>query len=194
MHQIQCQCGTVSGHLEGTGISNRAICYCADCRAFARFLGRSDDVLDEQGGTEVVQVAQHRLRFSRGKAHLAAVRLSEKGMLRWYAQCCSTPLGNTMLNPKMSFIGLVHSPLDRAHMDRDFGEKVARVNTASATSERKPKAEGLPGAIVRLLWIALASRISGDYKKTELFDEHGVPIVRPRVLSAEELEGLKKAV
>lgn len=194
MHQIQCQCGTVSGHLEGAGVSNRAICYCADCRAFARFLNRADEILDEQGGTELVQVAQHRLIFSQGKEHVAAVRLSEKGMLRWYAACCSTPIGNTMPDRKPSFIGIVHSSLDRAHMDRDFGEKVARVNTASATSEPKPKAEGLPGAIVRLLWIAFSDWISGNYKKAELFDEHGAPIVRPKVLSAEELEGLKKAV
>ncbi len=44
MHPIQCQ------YLEGTGLSNRLICFCTDSRAVARFLNRAD-VLDTHGGT-----------------------------------------------------------------------------------------------------------------------------------------------
>jgi hypothetical protein len=193
MHPIQCKCGTVRGQLEGTGVSNRLICYCTDCRAFARFLGRVDDVLDEQGGTEIVQVAQPRLSFSQGADRLAAVRLSEKGLVRWYASCCKTPIGNTMAGPKASFIGLIHSSLDHARMDRDFGKKIARVNTATALGDTKPAQRGLLGVITRFIWIVFTMRISGRYRTSRMFGESGSPRVAPTILTPQELARLKHA-
>ena len=191
MHRIQCKCGTVSGQLSGKGTSNRVVCYCTDCRAFAHFLGQTNEVLDAQGGTEIVQVAQPRLTFSQGIEHLAAVRFSEKGLVRWYAACCKTPLGNTLLNPKVPFIGLIHSSLDRSRMDADFGESVARVNTNTATGEPKPKPNGLFVSMLRFLWIVLSTRISDRHAKSALFNESGAPIVCPTVLTAEEVRQLK---
>lgn len=128
-------------------------CYCTDCRAFAHFLGKAPDVLDEQGGTEIVQVAQPRLRFIQGEDYLSAVRLSDKGMIRWYASCCGTPIGNTLANPKVSFIGLIHTCLDRARMNQDFGTSVAVVNTDTALGSPKPRQRGLPGVVARLLCV-----------------------------------------
>lgn len=193
MHRIQCSCGAVSGQLAGNGTSNRVVCYCSDCRAFAHFLGRAGEVLNSQGGTEIVQVAQPRLAFSQGKEHLAAVRLSEKGLIRWYAACCNTPIGNTLSTPMVPFIGLIHSSLDRSRMDDDFGKSVANVNTETATGEVKPKSNGLFVSILRFLWIVLSTRISNQHRKSELFSESGTPVVRPIVLTAEELRQLKNA-
>jgi hypothetical protein len=192
MHSIQCQCGAVRGQLEGKGVSNRVVCFCTDCRAFARFLGRAD-VLDGQGGTEIVQLAQPRLRFLQGADRLAAVRLNEKGMIRWYASCCKTPIGNTMADPKMSFVGMIHSSLDRANMDRDFGTTIAMVGTDTALGDPKPAQRGLPGVIARFIWIVLTTRLSGRYKKSQLFDGAGSPIVAPTILAPLELERLKSA-
>lgn len=191
MHRIQCKCGSVRGQLDSKGTNNRVVCYCTDCRAFANFLGRPNEMLDAHGGTEIVQVAQARLTLLQGKEHLAAVRLSEKGLIRWYAACCKTPIGNTMLNPKVPFIGLIHSSLDRSRMDADFGKSVANVNTNAATGNPKPKPNGFLGSILRFLWIVLSTRITGQYRKSELFDESGAPIARPTVLAAEELGRLK---
>ncbi len=192
-HPIQCQCGAVRGQLAVAGASNRAICYCTDCRAFARYLGRAADVLDERGGTEIVQVAQPRLRFTQGKDRIAAVRLGEKGLIRWYASCCKTPIGNTMADAKGSFIGMIHSSLDHARMDRDFGAAVAMVNTNTALGDPKPKQRGLFGAIARFVWIVISTRISGKYKDSPLFDGSGSPIVAPTILAAPELARLKSA-
>lgn len=194
MHPIQCKCGTVRGQLEGTGVNNRLICYCTDCRAFARFLDRAADVLDEQGGTEIVQVAQPRLRFSQGADRIAAVRLSEKGMIRWYASCCKTPIGNTMTDPKVSFIGLIHSSLDHAQVDRDFGKAIAILNTATALGDTKPTQRGLLGVIARFIWIVFTTRISGRYKTSQMFNESGSPRVVPTILTPQELARLKSAV
>ena len=190
-HPVQCKCGTIKGEISGTGTHSRLICYCTDCRAFARFLEKTPDILDQQGGTEIVQIAQPRLRFSQGEDQLAAIRLSDKGLIRWYAVCCDTPMGNTLPNAKLSFIGMIHSCLRPEQMDQDFGDKVAPVNTDTALGEPKPKQRGLPGVIARMVWILLSNRVNGAYKKSALFNEAGQPRITPRVLSAGELAGLK---
>lgn len=194
MHPIQCKCGTIRGRLEGTGVHNRLICYCTDCRAFARFLDQSADVLDGQGGTEIVQVAQSRLHFSQGADRIAAVRLSEKGMIRWYASCCKTPIGNTMADSKVPFIGLIHSSLDRAQMNRDFGTTIARLNTGTALGDTKPLQRGLLGVMARFTWIVVTTRISGRYRNSPLFNDSGSPRVVPSILTPQELVRLKSAV
>ncbi|MCE2596436.1 DUF6151 family protein [Motilimonas cestriensis] len=191
MHSIQCQCGSVRGQLEGSGVHNRLICHCTDCQAFAKFLGKAAEVLDPQGGTEIVQVAQPRLRFLHGEDRLSAVRLSEKGMVRWYASCCNTPIGNTMANPKISFIGLIHSSLDHAQMDKDFGTNIAILNTDTALGEIKPKQRGLIGVITRFIWLLVTMCISGRYKNSPLFNASGSPRVVPSILTSRELAQLK---
>ncbi len=99
-----------------------------------------------------------------------------------------------MLDPKVSFIGLIHSSLDRSKMDMDFGKNVARVNTDAALGEPKPKQRGLLGVILRFLWLVFSTRIGGRYRKSQLFNESGAPVVRQTVLTAEELGHLKSAV
>jgi hypothetical protein len=193
-HNIRCKCGSIRGHVHGKGINNRVVCYCSDCQAFAKFLECQNEVLDTHGGTEIVQVAQARVNFSQGKEHLAILRLSKKGLIRWYAACCKTPIGNTLSNPKISFIGLIHSALDRAMIDQDFGKNIAIVNVNAATGEPKPEQKGLLGATLRFLWIILSMRIGGQYKKSELFNESGKLIVSPTVLTAEERGVLKKTL
>lgn len=194
MHQIQCVCGAVRAQIERSGTHNRLICYCEDCRAFAHFLGRGREVLDAQGGTEIVQVAQPRLRFLQGEEHLAAVRLSEKGLIRWYAACCRTPIGNTMADPKVSVIGLVHSCLDSAKINEDFGNNVAVVHAGTALGDAKPRQRGVLGVITRTLWIVCVNLFSGRYKKSPLFNESGSPRLVPTTLSPEESAKLRGAV
>jgi len=60
--------------------------------------------------------------------------LSEKGLLRWYTACCRTAIGNTPRNPKLSYVGLVHSCLAGSPIELDaaFGPAKAAINTASA--------------------------------------------------------------
>lgn len=191
MHTIQCQCGGVRAHLEGEGIHNRIICYCSDCRAFARFLGRAEQVLDAQGGTEIVQVSQARLRLVKGREFLAAVRLSDKGMLRWYATCCKSPLGNIMAEPKMAFIGLIHSALDPAGIEKDFGPVTAWMETQAALGETQPVQKGVLPVVLRFIAMTLAARLSGSYKKSPLFDAQGLPIVQAEILTPAQLKELK---
>lgn len=190
-HPLRCRCGTLQGHVELNGISNRMVCYCHDCQAFARFLGRPEDVLDAQGGSEVVQTAPHRIRITQGAEQLAVMRLSDQGMLRWYAACCRTPVGNTMPRPGFPFTGLLSTCLDTLPLAPSFGPVRARANTSSAAGEPKPRAFGMAGAVLRILSLVLHSRLSGRYKDTPFFTAAGAPVAQPTVLSAEARERLR---
>lgn len=105
--ELQCRCGKIHGWLRDASPStvNRVICYCNDCQAFLHHLGRAE-LLDEHGGSDIVQVAPATVSFDRGSELATAVRLTPKGIYRWYASCCKTPLGNT-LTPQVPFIGIV---------------------------------------------------------------------------------------
>lgn len=186
VHPLRCRCGALQGQVELSGLSNRMRCYCQDCQAFARFLGSPDQVLDAHGGSDVVQLAPHRIRITQGAAHLAVMRLSDQGMLRWYAACCRTPVGNTMTSRAMPFTGLLAQCLDSAPLEAAFGPVRASANTASAIGEPKPRAFGMAGAVLRILGMVLGSRLSGRYKDTPFFTTSGAPVAEPTVLSAEE--------
>ncbi len=192
MHKIQCECGAVTGHIEGEGTSNRVSCYCADCQAFARYLGRTNDILDAQGGTEIVQLAQHRIVFSSGKQHLAAMQLSENGLLRWFTSCCRSPIGNTVNNQKFSFIGLFSSSMESSLIDQDFGTAIAIVNIDSALGEPKPEQKGIAMMILRVFKIVATSRITGKYRNSVFFTRSGEPITNQIVLTSAERKLLNK--
>jgi hypothetical protein len=102
---------------------NRIVCYCDDCQAYLHHLGRTD-LLDAQGGTDIVQVAPSSLSFQHGADRIVGVRLSPKGLYRWYASCCKTPLGNT-LGPAIPFIGIVAEAFEDA--DAIFGKPVGAI-------------------------------------------------------------------
>jgi hypothetical protein len=53
--------------------------------------------------------------------------LGPKGLLRWYADSCRTPIGNTPRNPKLSYVGLVHGCLvgTPAEMDAVGGSRMS---------------------------------------------------------------------
>lgn len=190
-HTLSCRCGALQGHVDLQGPSNRMVCYCQDCQAFARFLGPADSVLDAQGGSDLVQLPPHRIHITQGAANLAVMQLSTQGMLRWYAACCRTPLGNTFSSRNKPFTGLLVQCLDGTQLDAAFGPVRGRVNTASAMGEPKPQAFGMTSSLLRILGMVAGSRLSGRYKNTPFFTATGAPVAEPRVLSAEERARLR---
>lgn len=190
-HSLRCRCGRVKGVIAAEVRANHVICYCKDCQAFAHFLGRASDVLDERGGSDVVQIMPKHLTFTQGADALACMRLTEKGLLRWYASCCKTPIGNTLATPKLSFIGLLHSCLENPAA---FGPVQVVVNTHSAKGEPKPKQQGVGTMLGWFFRNALKARFTGEYKRTPLFRADGAPIVTPQVLSSEEHARVMRAV
>lgn len=175
----------------------RLACYCRDCQCFAWFLGRPE-LLDRHGGTEVVQLSLARLSFHAGHDRLACMRLSPKGLMRWYAGCCKTPLANTLPGSKPPFVGLISScwdpTLDAQARDRLLGPVCARVNGPGhaapdgsvADIDRAPL-----GAIARSISVMVGSFIRGEHQPSPFLEPDGAPKVTPRVLELAEREALR---
>ena len=109
---LRCRCGHVRGvaHAVSPSAGVGFVCYCADCQAFARFLNRAD-VLDAAGGTDIFQLPPGRVVLTAGADGLRCVAFSSK-VLRWYADCCKTPIANTAASPRFPVVALIHSCID----------------------------------------------------------------------------------
>lgn len=191
-HPLNCRCGALQGRVALNRAASRVICYCKDCQAFARFLGREADVLDAQGGSEIVQLAPDCVQFTRGQEQLAVMKLSEAGMLRWYAACCRTPVGNTMTSRNLPFVGLLHSCLNAAPLTPSFGPVRARFNAASARGEPKPVDQGVFLSVLQVAARLVVGRLSGRYRHTPFFTAANQPVAEPRVVTAQESERLRQ--
>jgi hypothetical protein len=172
----------------------RATCYCKDCRAFARFLA-VPGVLDAGGGTDVVAIAPAAVRFTSGSEHVASMSLSPKGLLRWYASCCRTPLGNTPRDPKLPYVGMVTTCFDAAPqaVDAAFGPRNRIVlNTRSATAPVRstPLAFAMGG--LRILAGIIGARLRRE-RASPFFDGAGRPLREPEVISRERRAELERA-
>jgi hypothetical protein len=188
-HHVQCRCGKVQGELATDVPGNRVNCFCQNCRAFGRFtesLG-GKPVLGAQGGSEILQVPQSALTLTTGGEHLAAIRLNEQGMTRWYASCCGTAIGNTLNDGKLPFVGLIHSCLDESKLAQDFGSRVGQANVESALGEPKPAARGT----LKMLWSFLKITLRAKFgPKNSPFFKDGAPVAPPRVLTSDEYQSL----
>ena len=183
---FSCKCGALGGTLHDVapGQQTHLVCYCRDCRSFARHLG-VDDQLEPGGGVPLIQTLPSRLEITRGLEHLACLRLSKKGLHRWYASCCNTPLANTLSSPKFPFVGLWRPLFEDIS---DFGPVQARGFTklAEPGPGAPTKDMGLLTMLGGFLRRVVQSYLSGTARKTPFFDADGAPVVVPHVLSAEE--------
>jgi hypothetical protein len=117
---LKCKCGALRGLATDIpeSIGKRVICMCGDCQAYTHFLGCTQEVLDKNGGTEVVPMRPAHLKITHGLENLKCVRLSSDGMMRWYAGCCKMPIANTLTSSKIPFAGVVHTILDFSDLPR----------------------------------------------------------------------------
>ncbi len=167
----------------------RGVCYCDDCQAYARFLGAAD-LLDPWGGTELYQMMPKRVRFDAGDK-LRCVRLSDKGMHRWYVDCCHTPVGNTF-GTKVPFVGVPLAFWDRAALDAATGEPIAYVQGKFARGDvpkhvHKTWPVSLLGRSLRLLgsWA-----LAGGARPSPYFDAQGQPRATVHVLTKDARRAL----
>ncbi len=192
---LRCACGKLSGTALAASptTGSRAICYCGDCQAFARFLGRPG-VTDEHGGTDIYQMAPGRVRITAGAEALRCVRLSEKGLYRWYCGDCRTPVGNTV-SARVPFVGLIHTIMDLAEggaRDQALGEPIAHVQITSAIGALPPHARdmSLPRIILRTLRLMATWKLTGVGSPSPFFDAHRAPRTPPQVLTPEQRRAL----
>lgn len=188
---VRCRCGAVEGVVTDVtpAACSHVVCYCRDCRVFARFLG-GDDIIDAHGGTEVVQFAPSQVRITAGFEQLRSMRLSPKGLLRWYTKCCRTPIGN-MISAKVPFVGLPGLCLVE-RPEAAVGPAVG-VNGRGAPGGVPPGASaGAPvGFLLRVSALMLRWWLGGKGRPSAYFDEAGVPRVAPMVLDLDERRRLQ---
>ena len=188
-HPIQCQCGALRGQLNHPHLAIRGICYCKDCRAYANHLGSLSTTHDDDGGAEFVATLAKHVSFSKGIENLACLSLSENGSLRWYASCCNTPIGNTLRNWKVSYVGLVHTCLktDSASFERTFPQLKMRVNTSSAKQPPPSLTFKTVSSLMGFVPRVFVNSFSGAYQQTPFFHApEGTPVVPVMVLSQQE--------
>ena len=177
--KIKCECGAVQGTLRNTPMGHRLVCMCLSCQDFAKFLGRAK-LLDAHGGTDLYQVTPAQLTISDGKEEIRSIRLSDSGSWRWYADCCKTPLGNTMASTKVPFLGL-----PTICLDTDLGALPiisAKIHGRCATT---PCVGSHPAAPVKLLFHSLGRLIVNGLlgrSSPSPFVCDGRPLVDPVVL------------
>lgn len=165
---------------------------CDDCQTYAEHLGRADVILDAHGGTEVLQTVPARVRITQGHEHLRCLRLSPKGLMRWYAGCCNTPIGNTLASPGMPFVGVVHTFIqltDSQARDVALGPVRAKVQGRFSRGPMPTDASrtATPWLILRTAAALLRATLGRQHKPSPFFEPRtGQPVVEPTVLTLEE--------
>ena len=175
---LSCGCGRTTWVIKDKALGRHIKCYCDSCQSAVRHLGKSESYLDN-GGTQLFQTVPYNFEITSGHEHVVLMRLSPKGLFRWYTACCNTPLSNTLPKPGFPFASAI---LPVGH--KDFGRVTAHVNTEAAP--KKTSQTGLLGTVLGVLSRALVTRLSGKAKITPFFDDDGTPIMEPRVLTLEQ--------
>jgi hypothetical protein len=197
---LRCACGALRGVLRAIEPAkvNRVVCYCDDCQTFAHALGRAD-VLDPNGGSDIVQTSPARFEITAGAEHLACLRLREGGLLRWHTHCCRTPIGNTLAT-NVPFVGLIRGGCldadEGGPTDAAIGPVRGRIQSRFARGDRS----GLRAhdgwstwMMIQVVRIILTARLRGDQRRSPFFRPTGEIAVTPRVLSADELRSAESA-
>ena len=194
---LRCRCGHAHGVARKVSPSAgfRLVCYCKDCQAFARFLKRPG-VLDAAGGTDIFQMPPGRLRLSVGTDAVRCITFSGN-VLRWYADCCRTPIANTAVSPRFPIVGLIHSFIDHEAIvrsrDEVLGPPLCRIYERSAVGTLPTN--GPPPASFWIFGRRAAKLVSwwwrGLAQPNPFFlDRANAPLSAPRVLTQSEREAL----
>lgn len=182
--ELRCRCGKVRGRVDARRAYARATCHCRDCQAYARHLG-TPGVMDAKGGTDIIAMNPDAVAFTLGEEHIAGLCLREGGLLRWYAGCCRTPLGNTPNDGKVAYVGVVAACLpDARQREAAFGPRDRIVlNSRSALGEVRPTPFAVLAGGLRIAGGIAMARLRGQAPSL-FFDMSGQPHRTAHPLSA----------
>jgi len=195
--ELGCRCGKIHGVARDLlpRKLNRIVCYCDDCQAYLHYLGRAD-LFEPHSGTDIVQVAPSAVTFDRGLENIVGLRLVPKGLHRWYANCCKTPLGNTV-TPSIPFIGMpmeVFRDAQEAHQRSELFGPVRALSLGKFATDGAPEGS----THVHLGMIAHAARLVLTWKLLRKTWPHPffnqstqAPIYPVTILSATERDALR---
>jgi len=163
----------------------RVTCYCKDCQTGSLLHDGGADMLSAAGGTDIWQTTPDRIEIVAGAEHLKVIRLSPKGLMRWHAGCCGTPICNTLLKLGLPFVGVILRQSNRPTSDLIYGKVRCHAATKSARpGEGAPAADkGFNRAGFNVLQRMLATWLSGRAKDNPLRGADGGPIAPVEVIS-----------
>jgi hypothetical protein len=191
--ELRCRCGEVRGIVTNPSPRsvNRVICYCDDCQAYAHQLGRAD-LLDDKGGSDIVQVAPSAVSFTKGQEHIVGLRLTPKGLFRWHTTCCNTPVGNT-LGPAVPFVGIPVQSFEAPRPDNVFGPPMGAILGKYAVGEAPTGSTGFNlSLMLRAIGRVIGWRIGGKTWPHPFFArETREPVYPLTVVSQERREALR---
>jgi len=123
------------------------------------------------------------LKITQGKEQISCVRLSAKGMYRWYVKCCNTPIGNT-LGSAGAFIGVIHNFLDKQPKhDQDLGKSQGHIQSTFALQEIPIDKRGAAfNIIASSVFKFILYKLKGYHNSSAFFDDKGKPVCEPKVL------------
>jgi hypothetical protein len=192
---LHCACREVRGVVTNVSANtvNRIVCYCDDCQAFLHHLGR-EDLLNAHGGSDIVQLAPASLSFVQGKERIVGLRLTPKGLYRWYAGCCNTPLGNTV-GPAIPFVGVIAQAFESGSQKPDdlFGPPIGAFFGKCAVGGAPEGSTGFNLKLMaRALGMILGWRIRGQTWPHPFFERTTrAPSFPVATLSSQEREALR---
>ena len=189
--ELRCRCGKVRGQVQAHRAYARATCYCRDCQAYARHLGRPD-VMDANGGTDIVAMNPDGVVFTAGEENIAGLCLHEGGLLRWYAGCCRTPLGNAPRDGRVAYVGIVAACLpNTAEVDAALGPRdriVLHARSALGDVASTPLAVTTGG--LRIAAGIVMAKLRGQAPSL-FFDANGQPHRTAHPLSPQERQSAR---
>ncbi|MHA6323496.1 DUF6151 family protein [Roseivivax sp. CAU 1753] len=178
---LSCSCDATRWVLARSMPGKLITCYCNGCQSYIRHLCRNDPdkaggLLSPEGGTLILQTLPDSLTIPRGADHLRALRMTSKGVVRWYAACCDTPVANTIATPALPFVGMVLPQGTEA-----FGRCRTHVHTNHAA--RPVRQRGMAAAAWGLIGRGIAARLRGQTASP--FFAEGTLVRQPEVLDRE---------
>lgn len=185
--EIQCECGQFRARLKAFpgNTPGRLVCYCDDCQRYLQHLGRSD-LLDTNGGTEVIPAYPADVEVLHGLEHLACTRLSATGTHRFSTSCCNTPIANTRPGtPWAGFLRCAYAAQDALSLDQALGPVRSRVmgRYAKGTPPAGTPDKFNLNAFLTVMPFMLKGKLLRKAKPSPFFAADGhTAIVAPRVL------------
>jgi hypothetical protein len=183
---LSCACGQVQGKTANVDAQsgNRIHCCCVDCQKFAEYLKQENKVLDQYGATDIFQMPIAHLYINQGHDQLALMRLTAKGLNRWYTKCCDTPIGNT-LGGKAPFIGVIHSFMQHVESrDQELGRTRGHIHCQSA---KQAVPETLQASFfkvsMRVLGKLLSWKVRGLNQPSAFFTADDRAVCKPKILN-----------
>ena len=136
------------------------------------------------------------MKFTQGQEQIVGLRLSPKGLHRFRARCCDTPMGYAV-SPAVPFVGLLVSTFRAAGADPDaaFGPPRAEVNGEHAIGGAPPGSKGFPlGFLIASVARILGWRFAGRAWPHPFFARSGAALFPVETLASRAARAIAAAL